>query len=131
LQEDQKDSTFLMIGQTYSSVPLSVGYNLIFEGVTDFAISKDFATDKTIYIATKNGIYKTDNFGKTFSHYQTSIASTYITELVSDPITNTLLAVGVSFEKRADGKVLNTNLVMENEPTLVNGQHLQNLHLIM
>ena len=104
-------------GQTYSSVPLSVGYNLIFEGVTDFAISKDFATDKTVYIATKNGIYKTDNFGKTFSPYQTSIASAYITELVSDPITNTLLAVGVSFEKRADGKVLNTNLVMENDPT--------------
>ena len=103
-------------GQTYNSVPLSVGYNLTFEGVTDFALSKDFAKDKTVYIATKNGIYKTDNFGKTYSTYQMGIDSTYITELVCDPLTNTLLAVGVSFEKRADGKVLNTNLVMENDP---------------
>ncbi|BAL81385.1 stalk domain-containing protein [Caldisericum exile] len=100
--------------KTFNSINLSVGYNLTFEGINDFALSKDFSKDNTVYIGTKNGIYMTSDFGKSFKPYQMGIEATYITQLTSDPITNTLMAVSVSFEKRSDGKVLNTNLIMVN-----------------
>jgi len=101
-------------GKTFSSIPLNVGYNNVFEGVNDFTLSKDFSSNHAVYIGTKNGIYYTTDFGKSFKPYQMGIDATYITLLTSDPVTDTLLAVGVSYEKREDGKVLNTNLVMKH-----------------
>ncbi len=102
-------------GNSYTSISLSPGFNLTFEGVTDFALSKDFATNKKVYIATKNGIYMSDDYGKTIKPYQLGIAVTYVTQLVADQVTDTLLAIGVSFEKREDGKVLNNNFIMANK----------------
>ncbi|PMP83261.1 MAG: hypothetical protein C0175_02075 [Caldisericum exile] len=104
-------------GKTFNSIVLSVGYNLTFEGITDFTLSKDFAKDSTVYIATKNGVYKTNDFGKSFKPYQMGISATYVTQITNDPITNNLMAVGISFEKRQDDKVLNTNLIMVNDGT--------------
>lgn len=98
---------------TFNSVKLDVGYNTIFEGVNDFTLSNDFSSNKELYIATKNGIYVTNDFGKTFKAFQLGIDATYITQITTDPKTGTLLAVGLSYEKRQDDKVVNTNLLMK------------------
>lgn len=102
-------------GASFTNIPINVGFNLTLEGVLDFTLSKDFSKDSTVYIATKNGVFKTSDFGKSFSPYQMGIDATYVTLITADPVTNTLLACGVSFEKRDDGKVLNTNLIMKND----------------
>lgn len=102
-------------GNSYASINLSPGYNLTFEGITDFALSKDFTVNKKLYIGTKNGIYMSEDYGKTIVPFQFGIAVTYITQIAADPVTDTLLAVGVSFEKREDGKVLNNNFIMANK----------------